>query len=173
WNSTNNRVYCANSVSNSVTIIDGVTNAVITAIPVGDFPLALVWNSTNNRTYVTNYADNSISVIRGETGVEEVAGNQSSITRLEQNFPNPFTRATCIRYQIPNTGSQEQQVTLKVYDITGRLVRTLIDAKKKSGNCIAVWDTKDDRGEKVTNGVYFYRLSTNGFTEVRNLILIK
>jgi flagellar hook assembly protein FlgD len=64
-------------------------------------------------------------------------------------------------------------VTLKVYDITGRLVRTLVDANKESGNHMAVWDGRDDRGEKITNGVYFYRLNTNGFTVGRNLILIK
>jgi YVTN family beta-propeller protein len=67
WNSTNNKVYCANYYSDNVSVIDGATNQVIATIPVGDYPRALVWNSTNNKVYCANYYSDNVSVIDGAT----------------------------------------------------------------------------------------------------------
>jgi len=67
WNSTNNKVYCANAGSRNVTVIDGATNRVIATIPVGSKPYALVWNSTNNKVYCANHLSGSVSVIDGVT----------------------------------------------------------------------------------------------------------
>jgi YVTN family beta-propeller protein len=67
WNSTNNRVYCANYGSDNVSVIDGATNQVIATIPVGDGPFALVWNSTNNKVYCANWNSDNVSVIDGAT----------------------------------------------------------------------------------------------------------
>jgi YVTN family beta-propeller protein len=64
YNSTNNKVYCANDFSYDVTVINGATNSVITTIPVGDGPDAFAWNPIQNRTYVANYWSNTVSVIR-------------------------------------------------------------------------------------------------------------
>jgi YVTN family beta-propeller protein len=55
WNSTNNKVYCANWGSDNVSVIDGATNQVIATIQVGRYPCALVWNSTNNKVYCANW----------------------------------------------------------------------------------------------------------------------
>jgi len=66
WNSINNKVYCANVSSNSVTVIDGQTNSVITTITAGSEPHALVWNSQNNKIYCAN-GSNSVTVIDGQT----------------------------------------------------------------------------------------------------------
>lgn len=65
WNSTDNKVYCANPGSCDVTVIDGVGNSVITTLLVGNEPCALVWNSTNNKVYSANYLSNEISIIDG------------------------------------------------------------------------------------------------------------
>jgi YVTN family beta-propeller protein len=67
WNSTNNKVYCANYYSANVSVIDGATNQVIATIPVGDEPLALVWNSTNDKVYCANLGSNNVTVIDGAT----------------------------------------------------------------------------------------------------------
>jgi YVTN family beta-propeller protein len=66
WNSTNNKVYCANYWSDNVTVIDGETNRVIATIPVGNAPWALVWNSTNNRVYCANVGSGNVTVIDGK-----------------------------------------------------------------------------------------------------------
>jgi YVTN family beta-propeller protein len=67
WNSTNNKIYCANWVSDNVSVIDGATNQVIATVPVGDAPCALVWNSTNNKIYCANKYSSDVTVIDGAT----------------------------------------------------------------------------------------------------------
>ncbi|MCK4322561.1 T9SS type A sorting domain-containing protein [candidate division WOR-3 bacterium] len=67
YNPTNNKVYCANAWDTNVTVIDGATNAIITAITVGDGPCALVYNPTNNKVYCANYGSDNVAVIDGAT----------------------------------------------------------------------------------------------------------
>jgi hypothetical protein len=88
---------------------------------------------------------------------------------LEQNFPNPFNPETRIRYSIPEAG----HVILKIYRIDGQLVRTLQDANQSPGKYEKIWDGEDDFGYKVSSGVYFYRLHSNEFMQVRKMILLK
>ena len=73
---------------------------------------------------------------------------------LAQNSPNPFVGATEIRYALPRTGP----VTLKVFNVSGRLVRTLVNGPVTAGRHTVVWDGRDDRGRALSSGVYFYRL---------------
>jgi hypothetical protein len=77
---------------------------------------------------------------------------------LHQNYPNPFTVGTDIRYQIP----EGARVSLKVYDAAGKLVRTLVDEAQEAGYYRVHWDRKDEMGTAVAAGVYFYRLTTEG-----------
>jgi hypothetical protein len=88
---------------------------------------------------------------------------------LEPNVPNPFNPATTIRYQIGAAGA----VTLRVYDVTGRLVRTLVDGQRVPGAYEARWDGRDERGRGVASGVYFYRLHAGDFTRTRRMVLLK
>ncbi|NOR16878.1 hypothetical protein GQ543_04105, partial [candidate division WOR-3 bacterium] len=67
YNPTNNKVYCANWISDNVTVIDGATNAVITTIAVGSYPLALVYNPTDNKVYCANEVSDDVTVIDGPT----------------------------------------------------------------------------------------------------------
>jgi YVTN family beta-propeller protein len=67
YNSTDNKVYCANAESNNVTVIDGATDTVITTVPAGDHPWALVYNSLNNKVYCANAYSNNVTVIDGAT----------------------------------------------------------------------------------------------------------
>lgn len=75
--------------------------------------------------------------------------------QLSQNYPNPFAQATTIRYTLPRGGHSR----LRVYDLTGRAVRTLVDGKEEAGLHLVRWDGRDGLGREVPNGVYFYRLS--------------
>lgn len=101
-----------------------------------------------------------ISVI---TSVDESQINHGSIV-LNQNFPNPFNQSTKINYQLPISG----QVTLKVYDLFGKEIRTLVNEKKPAGTYEADFD-----GSKVTAGIYIIKLQAGLFKEAKKMILLK
>jgi hypothetical protein len=89
---------------------------------------------------------------------------------LYQNAPNPFNPSTAIRYDVPAGGGH---VRLDIYDVHGRLVRTLVDRADEPGVKSVVWDGKDERGVAVSSGVYFYRLVGPGFSETRKMAVMK
>ncbi|RPI18562.1 MAG: T9SS C-terminal target domain-containing protein [Ignavibacteriae bacterium] len=84
--------------------------------------------------------------------------------KLEQNFPNPFNPATVITYNLPVNGF----VTLKVYDITGREVKTLVNENQTRGSKEITFD-----GSNFASGIYFYSLTVNEFTATKKMILVK
>ena len=83
---------------------------------------------------------------------------------LSQNYPNPFNPSTQIRYQISESG----RVTLTVFDLLGREVRTLVDEQKQPGTYTVTFD-----GSGLASGVYFYRLQAGSFTTTRKLVLLR
>jgi len=86
---------------------------------------------------------------------------------LRQNGPNPFASGTTIEFTLPAPAP----VRLLVFDLAGRLVRTLIDERLPEGNGRSEWDGNDDSGLPAANGVYFYRLETESGSESRKMIL--
>ena len=88
---------------------------------------------------------------------------------LQQNFPNPFNPKTAIRYSIP----KDSKVELKVYNIKGQLVKTLVNEKQKRGHYTVIWDGGNDKGKEVSSGVYFYRIKANKKTIVKKMVTIK
>ena len=90
---------------------------------------------------------------------------------LAQNFPNPFNPSTTISYSVPEGNTE--QVSLKVYDLRGRLVKTLVTGAREAGNYNVFWDGTLESGGKAASGVYFYRLSAGDFTQTRKLVLLK
>ena len=100
-------------------------------------------------------------------GIEEEGSKlevQSLRVELLQNQPNPFHFRTTIHYQIPTT----DYISLKIYDLTGRLVETLVDMSHNPGVYQVEWDGKDQ-----TSGIYFYRLSTGNTTLTKKMILLR
>lgn len=89
---------------------------------------------------------------------------------LYETTPNPWTDVTEIRYFIPKTISSAQ---LKVYDITGKLVKTLVDGPQDTGNHTVAWDGTDERGRTVSSGVYFYMLKTRDQKQTRKTLLVR
>ncbi len=88
---------------------------------------------------------------------------------LEQNYPNPFNPSTTIKYSIPNIEAKDfVSVQLKVYDILGREVITLVNEKQRSGNYKVIWN-----GQKNSSGVYFYRLKFGNQVKIRKMLLLK
>ncbi len=89
---------------------------------------------------------------------------------LNQNFPNPFSLSTVIKFDVP----QKANLNLEIYDFLGKKIAVLIDGKiYDAGTHSVVWDGLNSYGEAVSNGVYFYRLSTSEFTKSLNMILLK
>lgn len=86
-------------------------------------------------------------------------------------YPNPFNPTTLIRYNVEG----ETHVALRIYDVAGKLVRTLVNGVKSpaAGGHVVEWDGKDDYGTAVASGVYLYRLETGHFEEVRKVVLLK
>ena len=90
--------------------------------------------------------------------------------RLAQSYPNPFTSGgTTIEFDLPVTDT----VSMFILDIRGRKVRTLINKEQLFGYQSIMWDAKDDDGENVSSGVYFYQIKSRNFNEVGKLVFVK
>ncbi|MCK4403558.1 MAG: T9SS type A sorting domain-containing protein [candidate division Zixibacteria bacterium] len=97
---------------------------------------------------------------------------------LFQNYPNPFNPVTSIQYSV---GSRQTKTadgsfahtTLKIYNVLGQRVRTLVDEPQKAGNYQVDWDGKDDWGKDVSSGIYFYTLKVNNYRETKKITLLK
>ena len=89
---------------------------------------------------------------------------------LEQNVPNPFNPLTTIYFELPEAA----RVRLQVYDISGRLVRTLVNGDSMgAGRQDVMWNGKDDSGQQVSAGVYFYHLNAGSFSDTKRMTLVK
>ena len=98
------------------------------------------------------------------TGVEEIKNNMPTSYSLSQNYPNPFNPSTTINFSVPKSSI----VTIKIYDILGSEVKTLVSEEKAAGNYNVQFD---DSG--LPSGVYFYRMQAGSFAETKKLILMK
>ncbi|MCK4352623.1 T9SS type A sorting domain-containing protein [candidate division WOR-3 bacterium] len=125
-------------------------------------------NPTNQATDPANADTISNFYSFNASGVEEIS-TSPNVFALSQGYPNPMNRTIAIQYSIPKTA----KVTLKVYDLTGRLVTTLVNGIRKPSSYTATWDARNSNGEKVANGIYFYRLSAGSFVATRKIILLK
>ncbi len=97
--------------------------------------------------------------------------NDNSLREFElmQNYPNPFNPLTIINYQL----SIENWVTLKVYDVLGREIRTLVNGRQRPGKYRVEWNGRNDIGESVSSGIYFYRLKVGNFQVTRKMVLLR
>jgi len=99
------------------------------------------------------------------TDAKPVAAN-----RLEQNYPNPFNPQTTIAFAL----KQRARVKIDVYNVSGELVKTLLDETRDAGAYSNVtWNGTNNAGQTVSSGVYFYRLVTNNFSQTKKMVLLK
>jgi hypothetical protein len=108
-------------------------------------------------------------LFESSVGVEEEKPFPISQFRLFQNRPNPFMGSTNISFNLPISDF----ISLKVYDISGRLVRVIEEGKKKAGFYAIKWDGKDEKGKTLSSGIYFYRLVAGNNIRTRKMILLK
>ena len=88
---------------------------------------------------------------------------------LHQNYPNPFNPTTTINYDMP----ESQIVSIMIYDVMGREVRTLINKFQEVGYRTIRWDATDNLGRSVSAGMYIYTIQAGDFRQVRKMVLLK
>jgi subtilisin family serine protease len=108
------------------------------------------------------------SIIPAQKGFVTEA-NEPMIFFLGQNLPNPFRATTGIGFSLARAG----RVDLRIYDVSGRVLRTLVNKELEAGKHDVQWRGENDRGTRVPPGVYFYRLETPGFMQTRKMLLVE
>ena len=156
----NNGNTCANTISHSISVDSGGTLGspipVITNLTITD---TLFTPLTGTHGFVT-----PICVI----GIQSISNEIPASYKLYQNYPNPFNPTTKIKFSIPYVKSELHVVRLNIYDISGKLVKKLIQEILKPGSYEITFDALS-----YSSGVYFYKLETNGFVESKKMVLIK
>ena len=100
---------------------------------------------------------------------DRVRPNAATFFFLTQNFPNPFNGQTIIKYKLENA----QNVTLSIYDMLGRCVRTLINGSQRTGEYSTIWDGKNNLGDLVSSGAYVYRLEAGAQFSAKKMIFLR
>jgi len=122
---------------------------------------------------VANYLGGTVSVLINRTNTsfveQEVGQSKVNSFSLSQNYPNPFNISTKIEFVLSKSGF----VTLTIYDILGRKVRTLTSEHMSLGYKSVLWDGKNDSGNEVGSGIYFYQLRVGDLSESKKLVLLK
>ena len=116
--------------------------------------------------FVANETDFSKSI---STQSIEIIGKPTEY-QLSQNYPNPFNPSTIISYDVPDNNVP---VSLIIYNIQGQEVKTLINSVQNAGRYKITWDGTNNLGERVSSGIYIYRLQANKFVGVKKLVLLK
>ena len=118
-------------------------------------------------TYAENGGWNFSVDISGALSVDDISMPMEFA--LHQNYPNPFNPTTSIRYDLPNAG----KVTMTIYDMMGREVRTLVNNNVDAGFQSVTWDATNNFGSPVGAGVYIYQIKADGYMQSKKMILLK
>jgi hypothetical protein len=130
------------------------------------------WPSGLQQTFVNVTPNMIYNLTEGQAlGVSSINSSVPDKFSLSQNYPNPFNPTTNIRYSIPENGKWKMEngiTTLKVYNLLGKEVATLVNEKKSPG----LYDVTFD-ASKLPSGVYFYKLTSDNYSEAKNMVLLK
>ena len=92
-----------------------------------------------------------------------------TVFALQQNYPNPFNPVTKLRYAIPKNGL----VTITIYDMLSRQVKTLINQTQNAGYKSVIWDATNDYGKPVSAGIYLYQIQAGEYISTKKMVLLK
>jgi hypothetical protein len=129
--------------------------------------LDVVWTAGSEAPYSIMYR--RMAKIYSSQVVERGKSAQPEDFSLMPNYPNPFNATTSIKYQI----AKESQVSVKIYDILGRHVRTLLEKNQELGVFTLLWDGRDNRGYALSSGLYLLRLKSDHQEKVIKLVMIR
>ncbi len=129
---------------------------------------------TCNMKFAAEMTRISLAMLVSQNGTETMIGTGetepvASGFRLDPNYPNPFNPSTTIRYQTALSGT----VSLKIYNMLGQEVRTLVNAAQTAGEHTVQWDGKDHAGKAVSSGIYIYRLQAGNFAKSNKMTLMR
>jgi hypothetical protein len=131
------------------------------------------WDYYNSMFRAFIYFGDPAIKLKGTTIITDV-GDEENFTLgfknlLSSNYPNPFNPTTTIEYSV----EKDSEVDLSIYDVRGRIVKTLVRGYKKAGSYEVVWNGYDRNGREVSSGVYFYRMKAGSYKETRKLVLLR
>ncbi len=148
--------------------IDDVQFLALTDVD-GDSILEMIFISRmeagSNDIYKTYIYSTTVNIASATKFQEKFPNNY----KLNQNYPNPFNPTTNIEYEI----SQPENIKINIYDVTGRLVKELVNENKNSGKYTATWNGRDNFGNVVASGSYFYQIISGDFVQAKKMILLK
>lgn len=129
-----------------------------------DENMLLIYDSLIANQYLQDFAKRYEQAGGGSINVQQISNEIPDRFILSQNYPNPFNPSTTINYSI----TKSDFVSLKIFDALGREVMTLVNAQQSTGSYKVTFDAGN-----LTSGIYFYKLSSNGFTETKKMMLLK
>ena len=134
-------------------------------------------NPDSNAVFPQEFVVDYVRVYqRNVTSVQEEEQKPQSFL-LNQNYPNPFNPTTTIEFSVPAVETQHaasQYVTLKIYNILGKEVATLVDEEKAPGNYKVTFDASNsERSRGMASGIYFYRLTVGDYVQSKKMLMIK
>jgi len=181
-NDNDNDIAVANVHSRTVSVLSNIGGGSFQApvtYEVGSGPWGIFSCDFDGDDYddlvVTNRYSDNVSILLNRTGGPlDVENHQDDYLLpdkhyLGQNYPNPFNPTTTIEYKIP----ARSHVTISVYNILGEKIKTIINDIMPTGTHIIAWDGRNDKGEMVATGIYFYQIKAGDFTKSRKMLLLK
>ena len=146
------------------------------------YPIWDDWNANQRDLFITDKIGNIIfseNITSGiPSNINEVilsslslldASNEATVFSLKQNFPNPFNPTTSLRYDL----SEDGLVNITVYDMMGRVVKTLINSSQTAGFKSVQWDATNNLGQPVSAGMYIYTIQAGEFRQSKKMVLLK
>ncbi len=121
------------------------------------------------------FMDNQIKRYLGASGTSQLSIGDNSKKELPSsfevypNFPNPFNPTTQIQYDLP----EDQHVSITIYDVMGRNIRTLMSSNQTAGDHSVRWDARNDMGESISAGMYIYTIQAGEFRSTKKMVLLK
>jgi predicted CXXCH cytochrome family protein len=137
----------------------------------GIYTYAFVKNDGSMGAHNTKYA---VAILQKALGLYPADVKTANNTipadyALKQNYPNPFNPTTTISFSLP----MKENVKLEVYDVLGKLVKTLVNQDMAAGNFAITWMGDDKNGAKVSSGMYLYKLTAGSFSSVKKMVMLK
>jgi len=167
--------YGGPAANNGAVIAKKTTNAqnkVVTAVMSGFSVIYIRDDEADDVTDRLQYFYDIVECLSDEYfWIPELPSDAPPVARntLSQNYPNPFNPTTTIAFSLKERGA----ASLEIYDVSGRLVRTLAAEELPAGSHVKVWDGRDNAGQASASGVYFYKLAVTGFSQTKKMVLLK
>jgi len=136
-------------------------------IMIENYRSGLVWNTFMRNVTVQSAMAQIFQDI--PSSVTSGSDSKPSFFTLEQNYPNPFNPETTIQYEIPKTS----QVSIRIFNILGKEVRTLVNTKRKAAKYTVIWDGRNNNGKAVSSGIYLYKILAGQYVKTRKMILLR